>query len=206
MAENREQYLKECPAYGWTEDGGAGYDTTTEECRKCLEQAPDMANACEAEAVAGQKAYDAAQEAALKVEKEEDAKTAAEKAERDAAAAAEKKARKEAVKAAAEKPAAQEPAQAAEPPPVEEPTDPAEPTTTPEPVQEADKGPSAIEIIVEVLKRGKPATSQEIQAEIVKRRGCAKGTAAVYVGECLKFGLLLGVLTKDGKVYTLDQG
>jgi len=206
QAKSRDDYAKECPAYGWTEEGGTGFDASTEECTACLGQEPEMAAACKAEAEAGQKAADDAQEAALKAEKEEDGKAATEKAERAAAEAAEKKARKEAAKTTTNTPAKKPEPVTTLAEPTAPPETPVETPTPPEPVQKVDKGPSAIDIIVEVLKRGKPCTSQDIQAEIVKKRGCARGTAAVYTGECLKFGLLMGTLIKDGKAYRLSQG
>ena len=126
QAKSRDDYAKECPAYGWTEEGGTGFDASTEECTACLGQEPEMAAACKAEAEAGQKAADDAQEAALKAEKEEDAKT---KAEAEARKAAEKKARKESAETTAtEPPPTEDPKQTAtvEKPPKPKPEKPAE--------------------------------------------------------------------------------
>lgn len=58
-ARTREEYVKECPAFGWdAESGTTGYCPTTGECGSCAAQDPDMAAACKAEAEAGQAALD----------------------------------------------------------------------------------------------------------------------------------------------------
>ena len=215
QAKSRDDYAKECPAYGWTEEGGTGFDASTEECTACLGQEPEMAAACKAEAEAGQAAEDDAQEAALKAEKEEDGKAATEKAERAAAEAAEKKARKEAAKAAPKTPAElTTPLETPEPTETlaEPPTTPPKPTKPPQakdtrqttkPVQKkkaACLGRAVVDTILTTRRVGKFTREQIFDAVSAApaTKDRTKSAIDCQIGHAIIFGVRFGLLSTFG--------
>jgi len=169
----RAEYLEACEGFGFDEEAGAGLDLTTATCKACVSNNPQMYDACRKEVEDAKTAQATPATTATTAEKASDTASKAETADKPVVDTP--KAKKASKKAP--KPKKEKVAKAPKPP-------------------KADRGPSVMQVLVELIREG-GRTTKELTVELTKRTGCTPATAGTHVSHGLRFGILFGSIQRD---------
>ena len=175
MTRTRDDFVKECPAFGLDAEGKPGIDESSKSCQYCFTTDGPMHDACKAECDG---AGEIAEEPADVVETVETPEPEAPKAK------AGKRLKKE------KEPKEKKP--------------PKEKKAKKEKTPKADRKPSVMHILVDIVREG-GRSNGELIAELHTRTGCASASAGSHVAMAVRFGLIAGFVRRgeDGKLSLL---